>query len=111
MATAAFWQKGEALNYPNSSGSKIAANTIVVVGSHVGVIGSDIENGETGSIYMGGVWDMPKSGTAAINLGQAVYWDSSANGITNVSTSNTLAGYAAAAAGADATTIKVKLGG
>jgi predicted RecA/RadA family phage recombinase len=109
MATAAFWQRGEALDYPNTSGSKIAANTIVVVGSRVGVIGGDIENGSTGSIHMGGVWEMPKTGSSAISLGQTVYWDGS--GITDVSTSNTEAGYAAAAAAADATSILVKLNG
>ena len=109
MATAAFWQRGEALDYPNTSGSKIAANTIVVIGSRVGVIGGVIENGDTGFIHVGGVWEMPKTGTAAINLGQTVYWDGS--GITNVSTSNTEAGYAAAAATASATSILVKLNG
>lgn len=109
MAKAAFWQKGEALDYPNSSGSKISANTIVVVSTRVGVIGCDIENGKTGTIHMGGVWEMPKSGSSAIVLGQTVYWDATNSGITNVSTSNIEAGYAAAAAGADDTKILVKL--
>lgn len=118
MATATYYQRGETLDYPNSSGSKIDANTIVVLKTgatgRIGVIGTDILNGETGSVHVTGVFEMPKSSANAIAQGEAVYWDGT--GITEASndgggtpTYYPVAGYAAAAAGASATKIYVKL--
>ena len=44
MAKATYWQRGETLDYTNGSGSKIDANTIVVLKSgatgRIGVIGT-----------------------------------------------------------------------
>ena len=63
MAKATYWQRGETLDYPNASGSKIDANTIVVLKTgatgRIGVIGTDIPNGETGSVHVTGVYEMP----------------------------------------------------
>lgn len=110
MATAEYWQRGEALDYVNSGNTTIEANTIVTIGSRIGVTGGPIAPGETGALHVGGVWVMPKTGTAAISMGAVVYFDGT--GITGTSgTGTTEAGYAAADAAADATTILVKLRG
>ena len=117
MATAEYWQRGEALDYINSGDSTIDANPIVKIGSHIGVTGGAIAPGETGALHMGGVWEMPKTGTNAISMGQAVYWDGSGitdaadDGDTPTPNAYDLVGYAAAAAGAAATKILVKLNG
>lgn len=115
MANANFWQRGEALDYINSTENKIAANTIVKIGDRLGVTGCDIAPGAVGSLHVCGVFEMPKTGTSAIAMGQNVYWDGS--GITdaaddggNPATAYTKAGYAAAAAAADATKIMVQIG-
>ena len=119
MAKATYYQRGEALDYKNTSGSKIEANTIVTLGSgasgRIGVAGTDIANGETGSVHVAGVFEMPKSSTNAITQGTAVYWDGT--GITEASndgestpTYYPVAGYAAQGADASATTIYVKIG-
>lgn len=117
MATASYWQRGEALDYVNSTANTIAANTIIKVGNHIGVTGNAIAPAMVGSLHMTGVFTMPKTGTAAIAMGQTVYWDGS--GITDDADdgaqSNTVyyteVGYAATAATAAATEILVKLNG
>lgn len=109
MAKATYWQRGETLDFTNNAtgATKIPANTIVALSGMIGVAGTDIGVGETGSLHVSGVYEMPKSSNAAIAQGAAVYWDGS--GITGTAASNTPAGYAAAAAGASDTVILVKL--
>lgn len=107
MASAVFWQRGEALDYLNSGSTTIEANTIVAYGSRIGVIGCDIAPGELGSLHVAGVFRMPKTGTSAIAAGTDVYWDG--DGITSSSSGNTKAGFAAQAAEASATEILVSI--
>lgn len=116
MATAEYWQRGEALDFTNAGESTIAANTIVKIGSRIGVTGGSIAPGETGALHVGGVWEMPKTGINAITMGQTVYFDGT--GITDAAddggspaTAYAEVGYAAAAAAADATKILVKISG
>lgn len=109
MAKASYWQRGESLDFKNTTNAKIEANTIIALSGRIGVAGTDINPGEVGSVHVTGVYEIAKTGTAAIAQGAAVYWDG--DGITNVSTSNILAGYAAADAAAADTVILVKLQG
>lgn len=119
MAKATYWERGETLDYMNNSGSKIEANTIVVLKSgatgRIGVIGTDIPNGDKGSVHVTGVYQMKKSSSSAIVQGEAVYWDGT--GITEAaddggSSKNYYpsAGFAAYAAGANDDVIYVKIG-
>jgi predicted RecA/RadA family phage recombinase len=107
--TAEYWQRGEALDYTNSTDSTIPANTIVQIGSRIGVTGCSIAPGDTGSLHVGGVWEIPKTGTDAIEMGTTVYFDGT--GITSTEKDAVEVGYAAAPATADATSILVKLRG
>lgn len=78
MAKGKFWQNGEALDYLNSSGAKIEANTIVQIGKRIGIAGADIPNGEVGAVIVKGVFELPKDygdSGKALTLGQEVYWD------------------------------------
>ena len=76
-----------------------------------------LEPGQTGSLHVGGVWEIKKTGTAAITMGQTVYFDGTGitdakdNGATTNPTAYIEAGFAAADAKADAETILVKLRG
>ncbi|MBR2256549.1 MAG: DUF2190 family protein [Blautia sp.] len=112
MAKANYWQQGESLDYNNGSGAKIDANTILELGDVIGIAGTDIEDGETGSIHVKGVFELPKI-TGAINQGQKVYWYKSSvdanSGITTTAGSNTPAGYAAQAALSADTKVLVNL--
>lgn len=106
MSKAAYWQRGESLDYKNSGVAVIEANTIIDLGTRIGVAGTSIDPGETGSIHVTGVYEIEKTSTAEIDMGAAVYFDGT--GIT-ADAGGTPAGYAAAAAEADATVILVKL--
>lgn len=117
MATAEYWQRGEALDYTNGTDALIPANTIVQIGSRIGVTGCPIAPGDTGSLHVGGVWEIAKTGTTAISMGTTVYFDGT--GITDAANNGADAdpvsyievGYAAADAAASATSILVKLRG
>ena len=109
MSKATYWQRGESLDYTNNTTKVIEANSIIALSSRIGIAGTSINPGEKGSLHVTGIYEIPKTGTAAIAMGAAVYFDGT--GITNVSTSNTLAGYAAADASASDTVILVKLQG
>ena len=106
MSKAAYWQRGESLDYVNNGTAVIEANTIISFGTRIGVAGTDINPGEKGSVHVTGVYEIKKTGTAKIEMGAAVYYDGT--GIT-AENSGTPAGYAAATAEADATVILVKL--
>ena len=105
--TAKYWQKGEVLDYKASAAVK--NGEVVSLGTRIGVAGEDIAAGETGHLHVVGVFEMPKAASTAIAMGAAVYYDASAGNITTTSSSNVPAGYAAAAAGANDTTVLVKL--
>ena len=94
MSKAAFWQRGEALDYTNTGTKTIEANTIISFGGHIGIAGTDILPGEVGSLHVTGVFEMPKTATGA-----------------GEGDSTVLAGYAARAAAASDTVILVKLAG
>ena len=106
MAKAAYWQRGESLDYVNSGSEVIEANTIIDLTTRIGIAGTSINPGETGSLHVTGVYEIEKTGTSEIAMGAAVYFDGT--GITS-ETSGTPAGYAAAKAAADASVILVKL--
>ena len=108
MSKAAYWQKGDKLDYKNTGTNKIEAGTIVSLNTRVGVAGTDIEPNETGSVVVEGVFVMPKATDAAIALGDAVYMDNTGN-MTKTATGNTPVGYAVAAATESATSVVVKL--
>lgn len=103
---ATYWQRGESLDYVNKTNAVIEANTIISLGTRIGVAGTDINPNEKGSVHVTGVYEINKTGTGAIEMGAAVYFDGT--GITT-DNSGTPAGYAAAAAEANATVILVKL--
>lgn len=117
MSKAEYWQRGEALDYTNATDAPIPANTIVQIGSRIGITGTNIAPGEVGSLHVGGVWEIDKTGIAEIAMGQTVYFDG--KGITDAAddgkeegaTAYVEAGYAAAPAASGDTTILVKVRG
>ena len=106
MSKATYWQRGESLDYKNSGSVVIEANSVIDLGTRIGIAGTDINPNETGSVHVTGVYEFEKTGTGAIDMGAAVYFDGT--GITTAS-SGTPAGYAAAAAEASAAVVLVKL--
>ena len=117
MSKAEFWQRGVALDYINTTDATIPNNTLVQIGDRLGVTGTVIEPGHTGSLHVGGVWEIKKTGKAAISMGQTVYFDGEGitdaadNGAESDAAAYVEAGFAAADAAEDAATILVKLRG
>lgn len=107
MAKASYWQRGEALDYTNTTEDLIEAGTVLVLGTKIGIAGCDIEPGKLGSVHVEGVYRFAKS-DAAIDLGAAVSYDS-ATGKMAAAESGAGNGYAVEAATADATEVLVKI--
>ena len=106
----------------NRTEETIEAGSVIAFGDRVGVAGADIPPGETGSLHVEGVFEVPK-GEGAIEAGTDVSFDaaamlfkmealavSSANAPYNsTSKPGVRAGYAAQDAAADAETVLVKI--
>jgi predicted RecA/RadA family phage recombinase len=101
-------EQGNSIDYPNASGSTIAAGTVVSLTNMVCVAHEDIADQTTGVLLTCGVFAIPKV-AGAITQGQKVY-ATPAGSITTTATGNIFAGHAwKAAASADAT-VNVRLG-
>lgn len=102
-----FIQPGDVLDY--TAGANITRGQVVVMGVRVGVAVSDIANGSSGAVRVRGVVELAKASADTIAQGALVYWSAANSNITSTDSGNTLAGYAAAAAGNGVTTIRVAL--
>lgn len=117
MSKTRYVQRGESLDYVNTSGKKIAAGDVIAMVSRIGVAGTDINAGETGSVHVIGVFSMEKTKAAAIPMGTAVYYDGTGitsdkdDGASSDPKAYIPAGYAAEAAAESDETILVKLVG
>ena len=109
MSKASYWQRGETIDYVNSGTKTIEANTIVALGSRIGVAGTDILPGEKGTLHVTGVFEMPK-GSGEIAAGADGQITTSAESGTDTSKkSNTKAGFAVEGAGNDDSFVFVKI--
>lgn len=107
MSKAAYWQRGESLDFTNAGTTIIEANTVVELTGRIGIAGTDIAPGAKGDLHVTGVFEFDKTGTADITMGQDVYYDGT--GITDAER-GTPAGFAAADAAAADTKVFVKIG-
>lgn len=105
-----YQQPGSAIDYPNGTGSAIAAGQVVSLTTRVGVAGTDIPANAVGSLYVKGVFTMPKAASTAITIGAAVYYDATGDNITTTAASHIPAGWAIAAAAENDTTVQVCIG-
>ncbi|MEG6505868.1 DUF2190 family protein [Nitratidesulfovibrio sp. 1201_IL3209] len=103
-------QKGDIIDYTNGGSAAIASGQVVVIGTLVGVALVDIAVGETGSVAIAEVFEVPKA-SGAISQGAAVYWDADGNPVdgtagtgaaTTTADGNTLAGKAFVGAASNA---------
>ncbi len=109
VSTATYIQRGEALDYVNAGDAIIPANTVVSLGTRIGVAGTDIAPGQIGSVHVIGVFEIKKAASQDIKMGDALYFDADAGEITNEGEGKVPAGYAAAASKSDATTVAVNI--
>lgn len=108
MAKANFWQRGENLNYLNSTDSNIDANSIISLTTRIGIAGTDIPAGAEGTVIVEGVFEIPKAAATAIALGDLVYYNEKNDEIDTTDT-GVPAGYAVKEAAESDSTVLVKL--
>lgn len=77
-------QDGKILQFTNG-GSAISSGDVVVIEKLVGVALVDIANGDTGSVAIEQVYDLPKVDAAVIAQGEAVHFDVSAGEVDDES--------------------------
>lgn len=102
-----FIQPGKVLDV--TLAATITSGSGLLVGKRLGVALGDGASGDTISVQVEGVFNLPKLGTDVVAQGDVLYWDNTNKRLTTTATSNTQAGYAAAAAGNGATTVDIAL--
>ena len=75
MASATYWQRGEALDYVNNTSNMIKVGTVLKIGTRIGIAGDDIAPKATGAIHVSGVYEFKKTGTNEVKMGTNVYFD------------------------------------
>lgn len=83
----------------------------VLVGSVLGVAQADAASGDPVTLVRRGVFTLPKAAGQSWTEGAKLYWSTANSNFTTTATGNTLAGFAAAAAGSADTTGDVLLTG
>lgn len=106
--TAAFWQKGTSVDFVNETEDLIPANTVISLGTRIGITGTDILPGSKGALIVEGVFILEKKNTSdEFKLGDEVYFDG--EGIVKTSDETTPAGWAIEASSNGDSNVYVKL--
>lgn len=84
MSKAIYYQKGETIDYINTTDGIIEANTIIAIGKRIGIAGTNIAPNEKGSLAVEGVYIIQKTSSSDIEIGTQVYFDG--EGITETET-------------------------
>lgn len=106
---ASYQQPGSTIDFINSTSNTIKAGQVVSLTTRIGVAGTEIAASAVGSLYVKGVFSMPKA-TGAIAIGAAVYYNASTDKITTTASSAIPAGWAIAAAESEDATVQVCIG-
>lgn len=110
MAKATYWQRGDTIDYKNATEAAIPANTIISLGTRIGVAGTDIAVGEVGSLHVAGVFSIDKAESEKITAGEYVYFDAETGKITKTGEGKVPAGYAIAEAAESDAAVLVNIG-
>lgn len=102
-----FIQIGDVLDH--TAGANLTSGQVVVMGARIGIAVTDIADGQSGAVRVKGVVELAKASSDVVAQGALLYWSADNGNLTVTSAGNTLAGYAAAAAGAGATTVRLHL--
>lgn len=95
-----FVQQGEKIDFTPSSA--VAAGTMVLFGERVFFAELAIPANTLGSLRTTGVVQYEKTTGEAWTVGQKLYWNAGTSKLTTTSSTNKVAGYAAAAAASGA---------
>lgn len=107
MTQAQYVQHGDSVDYTPTV--DVAAGDVIAIGTLVGVAKRDIKANTLGAMTVLGVFDVVKDPAEVIALGDSIYWDSTNSRCTKVTTGNKYMGKAVLAAGANTTTVRVRV--
>ncbi|QNU67257.1 DUF2190 family protein [Ruminiclostridium herbifermentans] len=110
MAKGTFIQKGERIDYTNSTSGAIGYKDIIPLVTRIGIAQEDIAIGATGTVAVTGVIELPADNTAAFAVGEQLYWDSTNNKLTKTANSNIPAGWCTEPKATSSVTAKLKIG-
>jgi predicted RecA/RadA family phage recombinase len=100
-------QPGEVLDV--TLAAIITSGSGLLIGKRLGVALTDGAVGDTIAAQVKGVFNLPKLSTDVVAQGDLLYWDNTNKRLTTTVGTNTLAGYATAAASGTATTVNISL--
>lgn len=105
---ATFLQEGKVLNI--TAGADYSAGDVVPLGVNaIGIALTDIASGDIGPVKVDGVYEIAAVNDSAFTVGEHLFWDTSAEKLTDTSTSNVAAGICVEAKAETGTTAKVLL--
>jgi len=105
-----YFQDGKIIDYSNGGTETIVAGEVVSLVSRVGFAAVDIPPGATGGVVVEGAFcDVPAESTVAFVVGDAVYWDATADVLTKTVTDNVPAGWVLVPKAQTGTTAVIKL--
>lgn len=107
---AEYLQRGEALDYTNTTDAIIPAGSVIPIKTRIGVAGTDIAPGQVGSLHVMGVFTMDKADGKEVAMGEALYFDEGSGNLTTDANGNVPAGYAVADAASSDPTVLVSIG-
>jgi predicted RecA/RadA family phage recombinase len=93
-----------------AGGGGLVGGAFYIANGLRGVVSADAASGQPSTVCTRGVFTLPKATGEAWAVGALLYWDSGNSRFTTTVGSNTLAGFAAAAALSADTTGKVAIG-
>ncbi len=90
MPQATFVHEGDAVDFVPAAA--VAAGAVVVQGNLVGVARRDVAAGQTGSLAVTGVFDLPVTALTGWAIGDLAYWNAAAGVATETVGTNKLFG-------------------
>ena len=103
-------QTGEVIDYKNSGTEQINAGDVVPMVKVCGIAEINIAPGETGSVAITKIWEVPSVSGTAFVVGDVIFWDTTAKKATKTATSNTPLGLCVAPKTAGEVRTRVKIG-
>lgn len=105
--TTKYVMSGDVIDYV--APSAVTSGQVLLIGVRIGVALTAIASGATGAVRMLGIFTIAKLSTDVVAVGVALYWDNTNSRLTTTASGNTLAGFAASAAGSGVTTVEISI--
>jgi len=92
VKTAKYKYSGEKIDFTNSSGTAIAVGDVIPLVNRIGIALESIDDGDVDTVAVSECFELPAINTVAFAVGDRVFWDVTAQKLTNVGLGNTPAG-------------------